>query len=176
VLNGAGSLINKKSIVQKGAGTLVLANGTTLNNASGSTYNIESNGGIGQSGGGTLVNAGTLNKSGGTGTSTISTSTLNNTGTLAVSSGTLNVSAKVSQVSGGTLTAGTWTVTGSSTVAAALDVTSAGNLTTIGAARVTLSGPNSAFTNLNNLKVRAATTSGWSLATSVVSRGSAVRS
>jgi hypothetical protein len=58
----------------------------------------------------------------------------------------------VSQVSGSTLTAGTWDVTGSSTVHATLDITSAGSLSTLGsAAQVTLSGPNSNFSNLSGL-------------------------
>jgi hypothetical protein len=149
VLNGAGSLINKKSIVQTSLGTLVLQNGATLNNATGATYNLKSNGGIS---GGTVLNTGILEKSAGTGTTTIATSTLSNTGTMAVTSGTLNISAAVSQVSGSTLTAGSWTVTGSATVHATLDITSAGSLNTIGsAAKVTLNGLNTAFSNLSGL-------------------------
>jgi uncharacterized repeat protein (TIGR03803 family) len=152
VLSGSGSLINKKSIIQTSTGTLTLENGAMLNNAKGATYNIESNGGINQSGGGTLVNAGTLEKTKGTGITTIAASTLNNTGTVKESSGTLDISATVSQVSGNTLTAGTWTVTGSASVPATLDLTSVGNLTTIGtAAHVTLSGLKATFSNLSGL-------------------------
>jgi hypothetical protein len=69
-----------------------------------------------------------------------------------VSDGTLDVAATVSQVAGSSLTAGTWTVAGSSTVHSTLDITSAGTFTTIGSkARVTLSGVNTSFTNLSGL-------------------------
>jgi uncharacterized repeat protein (TIGR03803 family) len=103
-------------------------------------------------GGGSIVNTGTLEKTAGSGTSTLDAITLNNTGTVKVTSGTLDVSAKVSQASGSTLTAGTWSVNGSATVHATLDITSANHFTTIGtAAHVTLSGLNTIFTNLSAL-------------------------
>jgi hypothetical protein len=55
-------------------------------------------------------------------------------------------------VSGTTLTAGAWTVTGSSKVHATLDITSAGSLNTIGnGAQVTLDGLNTTFTNVSGL-------------------------
>jgi hypothetical protein len=86
-------------------------------------------------------------------TATIATTTFSNTGTVAVDSGTLSISATVGQVSGSTLTAGSWTVAGSSTVHSTLDITSAGNLTTLGsAAEVTLDGPSTAFSNLKRLR------------------------
>jgi hypothetical protein len=120
------------------------------------TYNIAGDGGVTQSGGGTVVNAGTLEKSKGTGTTTVAASTLDNTGTVQVTSGTLDISAAVTQVSSDTLTAGSWTVKGSSKVAATLDITS-GSFTVIGSkARVTLSGPNTAFPNLASLATIAA--------------------
>jgi hypothetical protein len=152
VLSGANSLINNKSILQTSTGNLSLDNNATLNNAKKGTYNIASNGGITQLGGGALLNAGTLEKSKGSGTTTLSPSSLSNTGTVAVTTGTLDISATVTQAPGSTLTAGTWTVKGSATVHATLDITSAGSFTTIGAAaKVTLSGLNTTFSNLSGL-------------------------
>jgi hypothetical protein len=151
-LTGANSLINNKSILQTGAGTLSLNNNATLDNTSKGTYHLEADGGIGQSGGGTFLNAGTLEKSKGTGTSMISPTMLSNTGTVEAATGTLDIAAAVTQASGSTLTAGTWTVKGSPAGHATLDITSAGSFTTIGsAAKVTLSGPDSSFTNLSGL-------------------------
>jgi uncharacterized repeat protein (TIGR03803 family) len=151
VLDGAGTLTNNKSIIQTGSGNLSLDNGATLNNAKIGIYNIENNGGITQSGGGGLVNAGMLVKKA-TGTTTISTTTLSNTGTLEVAGGTMDISAAVSQIAAGTLSAGSWRVQGSSNVHSTLDITSAGSLTTMGPkAKVTLSGLNTVFTNLAGL-------------------------
>jgi hypothetical protein len=151
VLDGPGTLTNTKSLTQAGTGNLSLDNNATLDNAKTGTYFIAGDGGVTQSGGGTVVNAGTLGKSRGTGTTTIAASTLNNTGMVQVTSGTMDVSAAVTQVSSGTLTAGNWMVAGSSKVPATLDITS-GSFTAIGPkARVTLIGPNTAFTNLAGL-------------------------
>jgi hypothetical protein len=151
-VTGVHNLVNNKSIIQTGTGTLALNNNATLNNTTKGTYDIQSNSGITQSGGGSIVNAGTLKKSKGTGTSTIATSTLSNTGTVAVLSGTLAIAATVNQVSGSTLTGGSWSATGSATVHSTLTITSAGTFTTLGTgAKVTLSGPNSTFTNLSAL-------------------------
>ena len=151
VLNGAGSLLNKNSILQSSTGTLVLQNGATLNNTSGANYIIENNGSISQSGSGTLTNAGTLAITSGNGVSSVSTNTLDNTGTVQVF-GTLDISATISQVSGSTLTAGTWTVIGLPLSPSTLDFTSTGSLTTIGGkAHVNLSGGISYFTNINSV-------------------------
>jgi uncharacterized repeat protein (TIGR03803 family) len=152
VATGAGTLTNDGTIYEAGTNSLVLENGATLSNASGGTFDLTNDGGVSQSGGGTFSNPGTLEKTGGTGTSTIATTTLDNTGTVAVSSGTLDVAAAVPEVAGSTLKAGHWKVTGSAAVAATLDITSAGNFTTLGArAAVTLDGPNTTFTNLISL-------------------------
>jgi hypothetical protein len=151
-LTGAGTLTNNGVILEAGSNSLVLENNATLDNAGGAQIEITADGAISQSGGGTFTNAGTLEKTGGTGTSTIATTALDNTGTVDVASGTLDISAKVGQVSGKTLTAGTWTVIGSSTVHSKLDITSAGRFTTLGSgATVTLSGPDSVFSNLAGL-------------------------
>jgi hypothetical protein len=152
VLTGAGTLTNDGTINEVGTNTLVLENGATLANAAGATFDLTTNGGVGQSGGGTLTNAGTLEKTGGTGTSTIATTTLSNTGTVEVASGTLDIAATVTQVSGKTLTGGAWTVTASSKLHPKLDITSAGRLTTLGSgAQVTLSGLNTLFSNVSGL-------------------------
>jgi hypothetical protein len=149
---GAGQLINTKSIIQNGAGNLQIQNGATLTNKG--TYDIQANSGIQASGGTdtfTNTNTGTLKKSKGTGTTTVA-SLLNNTGTVQVQTGTLSLSGTVTQVSGNTLTAGTWNVNSTATVPATLNITSAGTLTTIGtAAKVTLNGGNSTFSNLSGL-------------------------
>ena len=76
-----------------GGNGLYLASGATLNNEAGASFAFVSDTGIGVStGGGTLVNAGTLSKTGGTGTSIVAV-TLNDTGagTVQVSSGTLSL-------------------------------------------------------------------------------------
>jgi hypothetical protein len=153
VLNGSGSnsgtLANGGTIDATGWGTLYLENGATLSNAG--TFDFLANGNVSQMSGGTLLNTGTFKKTKGTGTSTVSTSTFSNTGTVSVSSGTLDIAATVTQVSGTTLTAGTWKITGSTRVLSTLDITSAGSFTTIGKAKITLSGPGSTFTNLGGL-------------------------
>jgi uncharacterized repeat protein (TIGR03803 family) len=152
VLTGAGTLSNNGTINEAGTNSLVLENNATLDNAAGATFDLTDNGSVSASGSGTLSNAGVLEKTGGTGTSTIGTTTITNTGTVAVSSGTLDISATVAQVSGKTLTAGAWTVTGDATVHAQLDITSTGHLTTLGSrARVTLDGPKANFSNLSGL-------------------------
>jgi uncharacterized repeat protein (TIGR03803 family) len=152
VMTGAGTLTNSGTIIEAGTNSLMLENSATLSNAAGATFDLTADGGVSQLGGGSFANAGTLEKTGGTSTSAIATTTLSNTGTVDVATGTLDISAAVTQVSGKTLTAGAWTVTGSSTVPAKLDIASAGRLTTLGAgAQVTLDGVNTSFTNLTGL-------------------------
>jgi uncharacterized repeat protein (TIGR03803 family) len=152
VLTGTGTLTNNGSIVETGPGSVLLENGATLSDATGSTYDIAGNGGIAESLGGYLVNAGTLEKTTGGGTSTIATTNFSNTGTVEVANGTLEISAALTQVLGSTLTGGTWTVAGGTTGHAKLDITSAARLTTLGSGvAVTLSGPNAIFSNLSGL-------------------------
>jgi uncharacterized repeat protein (TIGR03803 family) len=152
VVTGAGTLTNDGQIYEAGINSLILKRTATLSNAGGATFDITDNGGVGQSGGGSFTNAGTLEKTQGTGISTIATSTLNNTGTVEATSGILDIAATVAQVSGKTLTGGTWKVIGSATVHAKLDITSAGRFTTVGSgAKVTLSGTTVAFPNLTSL-------------------------
>jgi hypothetical protein len=145
------TLSNAGTVTVAGTNVLYLENGLTLKNTKSGKLIFTNNSSLASSGGGTLVNAGTVEKTKGTGTSTISpVYGLNNTGTVAVYSGTLDVTATVTQVSGSTLTAGSWAAYGSSTVSATLTIGSAGSITTIGTkAKVTLSGLNSSFTNIN---------------------------
>jgi hypothetical protein len=152
VLTGAGTLTNDGTINETGYGSLALENGATLNNTSVGTFNLTNDCGISQVGGGTFTNAGTLEKTGGIGTSTIAPTSLDNPGVVAVKTGTMAVAATVTQVAGKTLRAGHWFVTSTPMVAAVLDITSAGNITSLGAgATVTLSGPRTAFGNLTFL-------------------------
>jgi uncharacterized repeat protein (TIGR03803 family) len=153
VLSGGGTLTNDGMIDEAGTNSLLLKNTATLSNAGGATFDVTDNGSVSQSGGGTLTNAGTVKKTGGTGTSTIATTSLGNTGTMEVDIGTLDIAATVAQVSGSTLDAGIWIVTGSGTVHSKLDITSAGSITTLGtAAEVTLGGLNATFSNLKRLR------------------------
>jgi hypothetical protein len=165
-----------------GANTMTIARGSTLTllpsatftgtgalldqgaiNASGSmnfdalTLTIGSRGTMTMTGGGgsvfgtgTLANQGTLNFIGGQYDISIP---LNNTGTLQVHNTTVDIFDAVTQVSGGTLTAGKWEVFGTATVHSTLSITTAGSaITTIGGqATVELSGPNTSFTNIGGL-------------------------
>jgi uncharacterized repeat protein (TIGR03803 family) len=151
VVTGAGTLTNNGAMHEAGANSLELENAAILSNAAGATFDILANGSLSESGGGTLTNAGLLEKTG-TGTSTIAASTLDNSGTVDVNAGTLTISAAVTQVSGRTLTAGTWTVSATGQAKTKLNMTSARSLTTLGAGtQVTLSGLNATLTNLSAL-------------------------
>jgi hypothetical protein len=157
VLTGAKGLVNLGTMIETGGDKLFLENGTTLTNEK--TFNIQSDGAVALSGGSTFINTGTLEKTKGTGISLIfpdatGSGTLSNTGTVTVTSGTLDIRAPVTQISGSTLTAGKWNVTGTSRVSATLTISSSGTLTTIGTgASVTLTGPtaHAVFTQLSGL-------------------------
>jgi YD repeat-containing protein len=111
-----GTLDNFGTILQTGTGNLGLhsdgVTATTLKNEAGASYLIESDSGIDNPLGGAMavINAGTIRKTAGTGTSTLYVNgTLTNTGTIEADSGTLYLDANtISQVSGSTLTGGTW--------------------------------------------------------------------
>ena len=79
----------------------------------GASYLIESNAGFDNPSGGEteIENAGTIEKTAGTGTSSIFVNgRLSNTGIIEADSGTLRLSATIAQVSGTSLSAGTWNV------------------------------------------------------------------
>ncbi len=103
------------TIIQTGSGNLDLhsdnVTATTLDIEAGGSYLIEADSGVNNHFGGqtAVVNAGTIEKAGGTGTSEIvANGTLTNTGTIEADSGTLSLSATIAEVSGSSLTAGTW--------------------------------------------------------------------
>src|SRR5262249_15313843 len=100
---------------------------------------------------GTLVNQGTIDYTGGVQYDI--NPTFNNTGTLLVHNATVGIFGAVTQITGGTLTAGTWEVFTSGNVHSTLSILSAGSaITTIGrGATVVLKGPNSSFTNISGL-------------------------
>jgi hypothetical protein len=91
----------------------------------------------------TLENQGTLIKATTSGTSYFYVD-LNNTGTVNVESGTISLGTRVSQVSGSTLTGGTWIVAAGATLSLGTSITSnAGN--------ITLGGVGATFSAINGL-------------------------
>jgi RHS repeat-associated protein len=120
-----GTLDNFGALIQTGSGNLGLhsdnTTATTLKIEPGATYLIESDAGIDNPHGGktTLSNAGLILKTAGSGISTLSIAgPLSNTGTIEADSGTLQLApASVSQVSGTTLTGGTWNALNGATLA-----------------------------------------------------------
>jgi hypothetical protein len=121
-----------------------------LKNEAGATYLIQSDSGTDNPAGGTtaVINAGTIRKTAGTGTSTILVAgTLSNTGTIEADSGTLSLSANsIPQVSGGTLTGGTWSALGGSTLAFP-----SGTAITTNQANLTLDGAGAAMPGIEGL-------------------------
>jgi hypothetical protein len=151
-----------------GTGTLNIGTSTaagTLNDTgTGNTLTVQSAGGTlainakGKlniaddtiNGNGLLSNLGSLVKTAGTSGATISTP-VDNQGKVQVNDGTLLLSGFVVQVFNGVLTGGSWTIASSSTTSSTLDISSA-SFSTIGiGASVTLTGPNSSFSNLSGL-------------------------
>jgi RHS repeat-associated protein len=142
----SGTLTNTGTIEVTGTGYIFsLTSGTTINNQSGAVFDFQSDAGLVQGNGGFFDNAGTLEKTGGSGTCTIAFS-LGGSGTVEADSGTLSFTSSVAQISGATLTSGTWNVFGGST----LNLANAGTITTNNA-NVTLSGPGSTFTPINGI-------------------------
>jgi hypothetical protein len=118
----------------------------TINNLAGAIFQTGSafQGTIYMDGVGTFNNAGTFRKLPGANATTISWP-FNNSGTVEVQAGTLSLSGSVSQVSGSTLTGGTWKVFANSTLSFG-----GGNITT-NKADVLLSGSGSSFAEINSL-------------------------
>jgi fibronectin-binding autotransporter adhesin len=122
--------------------------GGTVNNQAGGLWDVQEDVGFSiglNSSGGPFNNAGTFRKSGGTGTAAVNSTDFNNAGTVEVRSGTLLLHDGVDQVSGGTLSGGTWSVFAGSTLT--IRVTNI----TINAATVNLSGAGASFTSLAGL-------------------------
>ena len=115
-----GTLDNFGTIIQTGTGNLALhsdsVTATTLKIETGASYLIESNAGIDNTDGGTtaVINAGTIRKTAGSGTSQLYINgAITNTGTIEADSGTLFIDANsAAQLSGSTLTGGTWNALG----------------------------------------------------------------
>src|SRR5262249_37332930 len=133
---------------------VVLGGTTTINNQPGAVITIQCD---------QVLTGGTLNNQGRiikvvdfgpyAGLTTLAT-TLNNAGTLRVDAGTLNLAGTVVQVSGDTLVGGRWEVIQGASAGAALLMSSAGGISTIGpGASVTLDGPGTSFANLASLSV-----------------------
>ncbi len=150
-----GTLFDYGSIVQSGTGNFTLHGDgvtlTTLNIEAGGSYLFESDSGIDipqftdetQ-----IINDGTIEKSAGTGTTTLLVEgPLTNAGTIQVDSGTLDLEpTSVSEVSGTTLTGGTWTAQNGAT----LDFPS-GTVITDNAATVSLAGAGATIVGLEQL-------------------------
>jgi hypothetical protein len=146
-LTGGGTLSLSGTLIHSGIGTLEISS-TVIDIASTGIYDLTADAKL--SGSGEIINSGLLEKTGKTGGSLIDSGIiLDNSNRLEVHSGTLTVSGPVTQISGGVLTAGSWSVFGSANVVASLSIPNA-SFATIGlGASVTLSGVNSSFTNLS---------------------------
>jgi RHS repeat-associated protein len=158
ILKNTGRIVvGAKGVLSMGAGQGVVG---TLDNQVGGSVDLEFTGYIsrgGNGGGAILDNEGTLVKSDG-GTSSFSSFAggglyfNNDGGAVNVESGTLTIGAYVTQISGNTLTGGTWNVFAGST----LSITNAGSLTT-NAADVTLSGAGSTFASIDGITTSSGT-------------------
>ena len=166
-LTNGGTLDDFGTIVQSGAGAIRPEGlATTLKIEPAASYLIESDSGADQTNIGlaAIDNAGTIKKTAGTGTSTIQTAGLSNTGTIEVVSGTLKLSGGVTQVSGSTLTAGTWNAMGGSAIQLPVNTAINTNLATIA-----LAGPGATITGIDGLAASSgsfALTNGASFTTS----------
>jgi RHS repeat-associated protein len=147
-----GTFTNYGTIIQTGSGNLLLhsdsVSPTTLVNESGATYILESNSGISEAGLSAVDNAGVIQKTTGTGVSQLSIDgVLNNTGTIEADSGTLYLDANsISQVSSGSLAAGTWNAMNGAT----LEFPTGTNITN-NAGNITLSGKGATIDGITNL-------------------------
>jgi hypothetical protein len=146
-----GVIVSAAATTWTGKGNLNFSGGSTFTNQGKGVFSIQNDQIMtATSGGGNFNNSGVVDKAGGAATTTIAVA-LNNTGKVQVHSNTLSVTGPVSQVSGSTLTGGSWAAYGSSSTPATLSLNSAG-LTTIGSgAAVTLSGLQSTFSDIVNL-------------------------
>jgi uncharacterized repeat protein (TIGR01451 family) len=148
-------ITNQGTWIHSGTGDLVLNANTYFGNYG--LYELQTDADLvvptdGSGGPMRFVNTGTFRKTGGSGTSQMRNSggpnsfQLSNTGTIDVASGTLSIENSPLQVSGTTLTAGTWIVRTQSTLAFPAN----GNFTT-NRANVVLDGTGSTLANINAL-------------------------
>jgi hypothetical protein len=138
---------NAGTIVQTDAGSLAIGDGSTLTNQSGGLYDLQSDAGVTTHLSGTFVNAagGTFRKSGGA-TSSVIDSFFSNPGTVEARAATLAIEFVTTQISGNTITGGTWKVFDPATLTLNFGVSLTTNNGTI-----VLDGPNPVFSNITNL-------------------------
>jgi hypothetical protein len=148
-LGGTGRVV--MDAASNASSTFQSADFSTLTIAAHQTVLCQGAGTLGVNGVGTVVNQGVVEASGSASNLVLDPGLTSNTGTVQAQMGTLFIDSPVTQVSGTTLTAGSWTVNSNSTTPAVLDIVSAGTLNTIGKAAVTLNGGNSTFTNISGL-------------------------
>jgi len=148
---GDGVLDNFGTIVQNSGGLEMHSDNvtpTTLLIEKGASYVIASNSYISSNQDDAIINAGTISKTAGTGTSTINvTGPITNTGTIEAESGTLLLDpTSFSQLSGGTLTGGTWNALNGSTLAFP-----SGTSITTNQANIALSGTGATIASIQGL-------------------------
>ena len=150
-----GTLDNFGTIIQTGSGDLALdadqsITPSTLMNEAGASYFIESDSGIASAGGGNagaVVNAGTICFEADSGSASIFQGSLSNTGTIEVGFGTFDLAAdSIAQISGRSLTGGTWSVLRGAT----LEFPN-GTAITSNAANITLSGSGATIAGIAGL-------------------------
>jgi fibronectin-binding autotransporter adhesin len=143
-----GLVMNAGKMNHEGTGNLNIPFGSSFINAAGGTYELRGDGTItvqgGSGGAPTFTNLGQVKKSSGTGTATLEV-TLNNAGSVEVASGTLSVSL-ANQVSGSTLTGGTWIARANSNLNIA-----AGSTITTNQGIVILDGAGSIFSKIDTI-------------------------
>ncbi len=140
---GGGTLVNKGLILETGPAGLEVGNGATVDNAAGGTFELPGDLGISAGfNGGSLTNAGTLEKTAGTGTSTIAISFSNHGGAVLVQSGTLSLTATNSTSTGGSVTvaAGSLSIAASSSSFAGVRFTVAAGSLSLDASNCTFTG------------------------------------
>jgi hypothetical protein len=145
-LSGSLGMVNDGTINLAGTNPLIIDNGSPVLTKAG-TFDFTGDGSVATTTGSSFMNTGVLEKTGGTSTSTFS-AILNNTGTVEARSGTLDMTNTVTQVSGNSLTGGSWQAFSN----AVLTFLAEPPLTTLASgAKVTLSGANLGFTNVSGL-------------------------
>lgn len=155
VLSGLGDpLLDGRTLANAGTAAFSSSNwlhgknGATVNNLSGALIDLQGfndfvNDAVGAIP--SVNNAGTFRKSISPGTVNIDFA-MNNTGTVQVQTGSLNLVGPVTQISGNTLTGGSWIVKANSF----LDFLPENNIT-VNKGNITLDGIGSSFSNINNL-------------------------
>jgi hypothetical protein len=148
-LNGNGPVTNNGVVVQKGAAGLFISGTNHVTTTDTGVWDLQADCGV-RGGSAAFASSGTIKKSAGSGTSVLNLP-FSSTGTVEVDSGTLTPF-NTSQVSGSTLSGGTWTVYDGATLTLNSGVTLTTNNATI-----ILDGAHPVFTNIANLSANAGT-------------------